>query len=247
MSKVLASVNGKSITENDLDFLLSTIPPQQAAAYSSPEAKQGLLEELIAHELFYFEALDNNIEEDETFKKELELTKEKLIKSYSISSYLMKAEVTEEDAQAFYDENPQNFKENQQYSASHILVDTKEEHDEVLEAINAGGSFEDLAQEHSKCPSNAKGGDLGYFAKGQMVKEFDDALETMDINEIKGAVKTTYGFHIIKLTDKKPESTLAYGDVRDKIKSYLLQGKQNDMFVNKVESLKEKYKVEYTK
>ncbi len=247
MSKTLANVNGKSITENDLDFLLSTIPPQQAAAYSNPEAKQGLLEELIAHELFYFEALDNNIEEDETFKKELELTKEKLIKSYAISSYLMKAEVTEEDAKAFYDENPQNFKENLQYGASHILVDTKEEHDEVLAAITSGESFEDLAQKHSKCPSNAKGGDLGCFAKGQMVKEFDDALEAMAVNEIKGDVKTTYGYHIIKLTDKKPENTLEYGDVRDKIKSYLLQGKQNDMFVNKVEDLKNKYSVEYIK
>ncbi|MBF7096686.1 peptidylprolyl isomerase [Alkalibacter mobilis] len=246
MSKVLATVNGKSITESDIDFLLGTLPPQQAATYSNPEARKGLLEELVAHELFYFDALDNNLEEDETFAKELESAKEKLLKSYSIGNFLMKAIVTDEDAREFYEKNPENFIDREQYSAKHILVATKEEHDQIMEKLDAGENFEDLAKAHSTCPSNERGGDLGYFSKGQMVKEFDDALETMDVNEIKGDVKTVYGYHIIFLADKKPQRNLPYDEIKDKIKSYLLTSRQNDMFMNKVADLKEKYTVTYT-
>lgn len=87
--------------------------------------------------------------------------------------------------------------------ASHLLVDTKEEAIKLKEEILAGKSFADAAAEVSKCPSGANGGDLGFFSKGQMVKEFEDAAFSMDVGEVSDPVKTGFGYHLIYLTDKK--------------------------------------------
>ncbi|NTW72684.1 MAG: hypothetical protein HGA49_10660 [Eubacteriaceae bacterium] len=247
MSKILATINDRTISDADIDFLLTTVSPEQASAYSTPEARRGILEELIAHELFYLDALDEKLDEKPDFLKELETAKEKLLKSFAIASFLMNATVTDEETKAYYENNPSNFKEPLKYSAKHILVATKEEHDQVMTLIaESNTSFEDLAKEHSTCPSKSNGGDLGYFGQGQMVKEFDDALKDMTIHEIKGDVKTVYGYHIIYLSDKTEERVIPFEEVAQKIKTFLLSNKQNDMFLNKIVSLKEKYPVKYT-
>lgn len=87
--------------------------------------------------------------------------------------------------------------------ASHILVDTKEEAEAIEKRMANGISFEYLAQKYSKCPSSQKGGDLGFFRRGQMVKEFEDAAFTMEPGDISAPIQTQFGWHIIKVTDKK--------------------------------------------
>lgn len=87
--------------------------------------------------------------------------------------------------------------------ASHILVDTKEEAQSIEQRLQNGISFEYLAQKYSKCPSSQKGGDLGFFRRGQMVKEFEDAAFNMEPGQVSGPVKTQFGWHLIKVTDKK--------------------------------------------
>lgn len=92
-----------------------------------------------------------------------------------------------------------------QYStvrASHILVDTKEEADDLKSRINKGEAFETLAKKYSKCPSGQQGGDLGYFEKGQMVKEFEDSAFSLPVGQVSNPVKTTFGWHLIKVFDK---------------------------------------------
>lgn len=91
-----------------------------------------------------------------------------------------------------------------QVRASHLLVETEEEAKQLRESILTDGKdFGDVAAEVSLCPSGAKGGDLGFFGKGQMVKEFEDACFTMEINEVSEPIQTQFGWHLIKLTDKK--------------------------------------------
>ncbi|HCX65292.1 MAG TPA: peptidylprolyl isomerase [Eubacteriaceae bacterium] len=246
MSKTLATVNGKEITESDIDGLLQSLPPEQAQQYNTPQGKQGVLEELIAHELFYLDALDKKLNEEDQFKKELEVAREKLLKSYAISTHLRQADVTEEEMKQYYDENKENFVEPAQYNAKHILVDTKEEHDKIMDSLNEQTfSFDALAKAHSKCPSKDKGGDLGQFAKGQMVPEFDEAIENMELNEIKGNVKTQYGYHIILLKDRKPEREIPYEEIKPRIQQFILGNKQNELFTNKIAELKNNYTVEY--
>ncbi len=90
-----------------------------------------------------------------------------------------------------------------QVRASHILVKSKTEADKLLNRIKAGAKFEDLARKHSQCPSGKKGGDLGYFGKGQMVKPFEDTAFTMNKGDVSNPVQTQFGYHIIKVTDKR--------------------------------------------
>jgi peptidyl-prolyl cis-trans isomerase C len=245
MSKTLATVNGKVITDEDIDLLLSTLPPQQAATYSRPEARLSLLEELVAQELFYSEAKATDMENEEEFQQELAIEKEKMLKSYSIRKMLNQVSISDEAAQKFYEEGEENFQQAPQFGAKHILVPTKDEHDAVLKHLEEGANFSELAKVHSTCPSRDRGGDLGTFFKGQMVKEFDDALETMDVGEIRGDVKTTYGYHIIELVDKQPARTIPYEEVKDKIKEYLRSNQQSDLYTKKIEELKTKYPVLY--
>lgn len=87
--------------------------------------------------------------------------------------------------------------------ASHILVQTQEEALNLLDEIKNGNSFEELASQHSLCPSGYNGGDLGYFGRGMMVKPFEDAAFNMEIGQISSPVQTQFGWHLIQLTDKK--------------------------------------------
>ena len=87
--------------------------------------------------------------------------------------------------------------------ASHLLVKTEEEALKLKEEIAAGKEFAKVAQEVSLCPSGQNGGDLGYFTKGQMVKEFEDACFSMEVGEVSAPIKTQFGYHLIHLTDKK--------------------------------------------
>ena len=91
----------------------------------------------------------------------------------------------------------------EEVKASHILVKTKEEAENLLKEIESGKDFADLAAQFSLCPSGANGGDLGYFTKGQMVKPFEDAAFSLDIGETSAPIETQFGWHLIYLADKK--------------------------------------------
>ena len=90
-----------------------------------------------------------------------------------------------------------------QVRASHILVDTEKEADRILKRINKGKSFEDMARKFSSCPSGRKGRDLGYFGKGQMVPEFEKAAFNMEVGQVSPPVRTQFGYHIIKVVDRR--------------------------------------------
>jgi peptidyl-prolyl cis-trans isomerase C len=87
--------------------------------------------------------------------------------------------------------------------ASHILVKTEEEAKKLKDEIASGKDFADIAKQVSLCPSGRNGGDLGYFTKGQMVKEFEDACFSMKVGDVSNPIKTQFGYHLIYLTDKK--------------------------------------------
>ena len=87
-------------------------------------------------------------------------------------------------------------------AARHILVETEEQCEELKSKILAGESFEDMAKEHSRCPSGGQGGELGQFGRGQMVKEFDEVVFTAPLNEVQGPVKTQFGYHLIEITSR---------------------------------------------
>ena len=87
-------------------------------------------------------------------------------------------------------------------SARHILVDTEEQCQELKDQIEGGADFAELAKQHSSCPSGEKGGDLGQFGPGQMVKEFDEVVFSADVNTVQGPVKTQFGYHLLEVTER---------------------------------------------
>ncbi len=87
-------------------------------------------------------------------------------------------------------------------SARHILVDTEKQCQELKDQIEGGAEFSDLAKQHSSCPSGEKGGDLGQFSPGQMVKEFDEVVFSADVNTVQGPVKTQFGYHLLEVTER---------------------------------------------
>jgi peptidyl-prolyl cis-trans isomerase C len=164
--------------------------------------------------------------------------------------------VTDEETKAYYDGNPQLFKQPEQVKASHILIKVEPTADEATKAaarkkiedirkkLTDGDGFAELAKEYSEGPSAPKGGDLGYFRRGQMVKAFEDTAFSMKTNEVSGLVETRFGYHLIKVYDKKPEQTLAYADVKDKIAQRLKQEKIEKAANEYVENLKKDAKIE---
>jgi peptidyl-prolyl cis-trans isomerase C len=157
---------------------------------------------------------------------------------------------------AYYDANLESFKQPEQVKARHILVKLEEQAEEskktearekiemVQGKLKKGEDFSTLAKEYSEGPSSSKGGDLGYFSRGQMVKPFEDAAFAMQPGEVSEIVKTRFGYHLIEVTDKKPETTVAYDEIKDRLGQYLKQQKLQKEMALYVETLKSKARVE---
>jgi peptidyl-prolyl cis-trans isomerase C len=167
------------------------------------------------------------------------------------------ATVTEADAKSFYEDNPQHFDQPEQVKASHVLSGkrgiTEAEYPAALEKIqaaqarlNAGETFADVARDVSTCPSSAQGGDLGFFGKGQMDPAFEKAAFTLEVGETSEIVKTSFGYHIIKVTDKRAAGHEPFEEVKDQITQYLAQQKQQAFWTDYNETLRENATVTYS-
>lgn len=242
--KVLARVNGREITEQDLNFFFQTLGQQVQSQFQGEQGKNRLLDELIYQELFYAEAVDTNLEETEAFQSELLKMKESMLKQFNIKTLVESVKVEEDEIVHFYNQNMHYFEGQEQVGASHILVDSEEQASEILTEIEGGLPFAEAALKYSKCPSNQQGGDLGMFSRGQMVPEFEDATFEMGVNELSKPVKTQFGYHLILKTAEQAGETQPLEAVKGQINQQLTIQKQNAAYISKVEALKEKYPIE---
>nr|WP_264357635.1 peptidylprolyl isomerase [Halothermothrix orenii] len=152
--------------------------------------------------------------------------------------------VEESAVREYYDNNKENFKHGTQIKARHILVETEKEAREILNELENGADFGEMAKEYSTGPSSKNGGDLGYFGKGRMVPEFEEAAFALKVGQISDPVKTQYGYHIIKVEDKVEEGITPFDEVKDKIKNNLLQQKQQTAWNNFLKELRDKAEIE---
>jgi len=167
-----------------------------------------------------------------------------------------KSVVSEKESRAYYDSNLESFKKSEQVRASHILIKVDPGADEAkkaeartkIESLQAklknGEDFGALAKEYSEGPSGPKGGDLGFFGRGQMVKPFEETAFTMKPGQVSGMVETRFGYHLIMVIERTPESTLSYEEVKDRLEQYLKQQKAQETIAAYVETLKGKAKIE---
>ncbi len=243
-NSVLAKVNGKEITQQDVDFFLNTLGPEQAAQFGSPEGMQQLLQEIINQELLYFEAVEDRLSETKAFEEELERLKGHILKTLKIREIFEAIDVTDDEVEEYYGANQARYQKPAQVKASHILVKSEEEGQDVLKRLEAGEGFDEVAMAVSTCPSREKGGDLGYFGKGQMVPEFEEAAFNLSVGQMSGLVKTQFGFHVIQLTDKKEPETTALEEIKPRIEHEIVTRKQAQAYQDKVNALRAKYPVE---
>lgn len=240
--EVLAVVAGKEITEADFEAFLQGMPREQQPYLSNPQFREQCKEQLIALYLFAAAGEEEKLDETEEFKKTMENARKEILAQMAMREALKDTTVSEEEIKAYYEENQQQFAKGGTVSAKHILTDSEDKCNEILETIvNGTKAFEEAAKEFSTCPSGARGGDLGEFGKGQMVKEFEDAAFAAEIGHVVGPVKTQFGYHLIKVEKKNEASVSAFEEVKENISRMLVQQKQSTAYNEKVAALKEKY------
>jgi len=174
-----------------------------------------------------------------------------------IDTYIAKkATVSDQEIKALYESRPGFFKQPEQVRASHILIKVDPKADEsqravarkkiekIRQKLQQGEDFAALAKEFSQGPSSVKGGDLGYFGRGQMVKPFEKAAFGLTPGDVSGIVETRFGYHLIKVIERRPETTIAFEDIKNRLGRYLMQEKVRREVSLYVQKLKEKVKVE---
>lgn len=240
-NKVLMTIGELQITEKDLEYMKRSMDRRLLAQFSGEKGEYYLLQELVNQKLMAMDAKGTDLLESEEFKFEFESMKDNFISQYVINDLLGAVEVSEEEVKQYYEENKDQFGEAQRVKASHILVNSLEKANELYDNIKNGADFAEVAREHSTCPSSRNGGDLGYFGRGQMVKEFEEKSFAMNIGEVSEPVQTQFGYHLIHLTDK--ESKKEFEEMKEELMQNLLAQKQQEAYVNKINDLRTKYGV----
>jgi peptidyl-prolyl cis-trans isomerase C len=166
-----------------------------------------------------------------------------------------KITVTEEESKKYYNNNPNMFKQPEQVKASHILIKVAPDAEEsikvqarkkietVQKKVRQGEDFGLLAKANSEGPTAQRDGDLGYFHRGRMAKPFEDAAFALNVGEVSGIVETQFGYHLIKVTDKKPARTIPYKEVQLRLGQHLKNEKAKTEIQDYIENLKKSAKI----
>ena len=257
-TETAASVNGEKITKDELDTKLTEMygadildslitnkviemeASKQKVKVTGNEIDEELtkLQESYGGEDAFAAALEQNKVSMDKIREDIEiyLLAEKMIQP--------SIDVTDEEMKTYFEENKDSFDQKEQVKASHILVKDEATAKKVKDELDNGKDFAALAKEYSTDASNAdNGGDLGYFGKGEMAEEFDKAAFALEVDAISEPVKTEFGYHIIKLVDKKAAKAAAFDDHKEEIKDLLNDQKIQAQYPNWLEEKKAEYKI----
>lgn len=239
---VVATVGNEVITMQTVDERISRLPSHYQSMLKS--RKKELVEDMVLEALLFNEAKARGLENDKEVKAMLEEARKKIIISKLIKDEVEnRSMVSDKEAEDHYNAHKNEFITPERWKASHILVKTEGEAKAILDELAKGKQFEDLAKEKSQDTSAKRGGDVGFFTKGQMVPEFEEAAFKLEVGKVSPIVKSQFGFHVIKLTDKKPVQEQELKDVSGRIKNELLSKKKQEAFDKMVADLKTKTKV----
>jgi len=253
-AQTLVTVNGKPITQEEVDQELmqatqgrfNQVPPDRQAVF-----RQQVLQQLIGKELIYDDAKKKGILKSAEYKKEYKKLEERMKKELAIQVWQKKVldgiKVSQKELKDYYKKNIDEFKEKETVHARHILVKTEDEAKKIINELKGlkgdalKAKFIELAKKHSTGPSGKNGGDLGYFAQGQMVPAFNDKAFSMKKGTITTEpVKTQFGYHVIYVEDKKPSMTRSFDEVKPYIEQRLKMEKFKDVMKKKMDDLQKK-------
>jgi peptidyl-prolyl cis-trans isomerase C len=222
---VVAKINGVDIKQSDLDFAASEVGAQ-LANFPPADRRRMLLQFVIENELMAEAATQAALDSGPSFDDRLKYHRRRALRDAYYDKSVRNA-VTEDEAKKVFDEKIAGLKPEEEIHARHILVATEAEAKEVEERLKKGEDFATLAKEKSKDPS-AEGGDLGFFSRGQMLKPFEDAAFALKEGEISEPVQTQFGWHIIKVEEKRTRPLPTFDQVKDQIISQLTAQKAKE-------------------
>lgn len=239
---VVLKVNDKAYTtadvEREINQELRRAPREVQHILASKEGQKQFLDRLVRRELLLQEAEKQKIgERSEVVEQVAALRRELMLRAVLQEEVGAKVKVEEKEVQEYFTAHPEEFS-GDQVRARHILVKSEEEAKQVLERLAKKESFEELARTLSKDGATAsKGGDLGYFAREQMVPEFARAAFALKPGEVSGVVKTPFGYHIIQVVDRKKGQPFTFEQVKEQLRRRLLDERQNQRFQEWIKGL----------
>ncbi|MDP3804371.1 MAG: peptidyl-prolyl cis-trans isomerase [Candidatus Omnitrophota bacterium] len=241
--RVLVRVSNKLITVKDFKSQIAKIPPYYRNVVEKD--KKRYLDEVIVEMLLYEEAVRKGIGSDREIREVINQAKKKIIIAKLIKDEVEdKMNATDDEMRKYYEARKDEFKTPELWRASHILVASEREAKDVLDELAKGAKFEDLASARSTDATASRGGDVGYFRAGQVVPDFENTCIKLSMGQTSEIVRTQFGYHIIKLTDKKEAGLQSYEEAKRSIENELKRKKRNELFSKLVLSLKDKYGVE---
>jgi len=236
--KVLAKVNGSEIRQSDLALAEEELGP--SLSQMDPATKdENVLSFLIDMKIVAKAAEDEKIADTDDFKKRMAFTRNRLLMD-SLLGAKGKAATTDEAMKKVYEEASKQISGEQEVHARHILVETEDEAKAVKAELDKGADFAELAKKKSKDPGASDGGDLGFFTKDQMVPEFSEVAFKLEPGKISDPVKSQFGWHIIKVEEKRNRKPPDFAQVKSQIETYVMRKAQAD-YVGK---LRESAKIE---
>lgn len=231
-NKVLAVVAGKEITEADLNREMQSMDEEKKQYMDHPFYREECLNLLIDMHVFEKYGEEISADKDEEFVRVFENTKRDMLAKYVISKKLKEITVSDDEVEEYYQNHLPEFEVKASVTARHILVDTEEECESILGKIENGEmTFIEAAKAYSVCPTGKCGGDLGEFGYGEMEEDFEEAAFAAEVGKIEGPVKTSFGYHLIKVDRKVEETRKTFEEVESIIKKNLLLGKQNEWYM----------------
>ena len=240
---IVANVNNEDISLETMIHAMNELPPEiQSQPFMS--YYEGLLERVIDIKLFAQEGKKMKLNEEPSVSAAIDFVIEKVLMQAFLSKYVQE-NIKEENLKASYNNFIADETSREEIKASHILMDTESEAIDVINMLNDGDDFAELAKNKSTGPSGPSGGDLGWFKRGQMVPPFEKAAFSLNKNEITQIpVQTQFGWHVIKIFDKRIPEAPSYEnmkskliqDLERKIVSKKIQDLRNDALIEKLSS-----------
>ncbi|AZO03345.1 MAG: peptidylprolyl isomerase [Mesorhizobium sp.] len=222
---VVATINGEKLTEADLQLAEGELS-QQFAQLPPDQRRAAALSAAIEIRVMAKKAVDSGLDKDADFQRRMAFLQARALHGEVVEKEVVD-KVTDAEVRARYDQEIANTPPVNEVHARHILVKTKEEAEAIIKQLDGGADFQKLANEHTNDPSGkTSGGDLGWFGPGQMVPEFDKAAFALDVGKYtKEPVQTQFGWHVIKLEDKRAKQPPAFDDVKDQAKQAVIRDK----------------------
>ncbi|MCF4099493.1 peptidylprolyl isomerase [Maritalea mediterranea] len=234
--KVVAKVGNETITERDLIYALEDLG-EDITQVPLQQRRQFLVQMLVDMKVMAQLAREKGMADSEVFERRKAYLEDRALRRAYLEEDVA-ASISEEEIKAEYDAIFEDFQGNEQLRARHILVETEDAAQAIVDELNGGADFAELAKEKSTGPSGAQGGDLGYFSQGDMVPEFFNAANALETGNISGPVQSQFGWHVIKLEDRKAAEPPAFEQVRPQVRQRVL--------AKKIEEIVAKQKAETT-